>query len=187
MSKPLVRLTILLMSVLLFTACASRQLLSDRTLTTTTARLTATIQTDTDESGTLSANLKFCRDRLIRISFLMPVLRSEAARLEFTPDSILYIDRTTRRYAHLSYRELAAQRTTLPMIDTRLSYRRMQAYVLRLLDGHADADAPLLLPPLRLRMQLTDINVSDDVIEPTPLPRRYTPATIAQLLQLPEP
>lgn len=50
------------------------------------------------EKQTLNGSLKISRDRLIRISLQVPIIRTEAARIEITPDRVLVIDRINRRY-----------------------------------------------------------------------------------------
>ncbi len=42
----------------------------------------------------------------VQISFLMPILRSEVARMEVTPDEILLVDRMGKRYAQATRKEL---------------------------------------------------------------------------------
>lgn len=54
----------------------------------------------------LSGYLKMQRDELIQISLLVPILRSEAVRIEISPDRVLVIDRLNKRYADASIDEL---------------------------------------------------------------------------------
>jgi hypothetical protein len=55
---------------------------------------------------TLNGTLKMQRDRLIRISLLIPIIRTEAARIEISPEHILVIDRMNRRYVSAPVSEL---------------------------------------------------------------------------------
>lgn len=55
---------------------------------------------------TLSGTLKMQRDVQIQISLLLPIIRTEAARVEISPDRILVIDRMNRRYAAVPVEEL---------------------------------------------------------------------------------
>lgn len=55
---------------------------------------------------TVNGTLKMQRDQLIQISLLIPIIRTEAARIEISPDHILVIDRMNRRYASVPVAEL---------------------------------------------------------------------------------
>ena len=45
-------------------------------------------------------------NRAIQVSFLMPILRSEIARLEITPNDVLVVDRMGKRYVQATRKEL---------------------------------------------------------------------------------
>lgn len=55
---------------------------------------------------TINGTLRMQRDELIQISLLLPLIRTEAARIEITPGHILVIDRMNRRYASVTTGEL---------------------------------------------------------------------------------
>ena len=55
---------------------------------------------------TLSGTLNMRRDRLIRISLLLPIIRTEAARIEVSPETILVIYRMNKRYVSAPVSEL---------------------------------------------------------------------------------
>lgn len=55
---------------------------------------------------TLSGTLKMQRDELIQISLLMPIIRTEVARIEISPKHILVIDRMNKRYVSVPVEEL---------------------------------------------------------------------------------
>jgi len=55
---------------------------------------------------TLNGTLKMQRDELIQISLLLPIIRTEAARIEISPENILVIDRMNKRYASVPVAEL---------------------------------------------------------------------------------
>lgn len=60
------------------------------------------------KQSVLSVNgtLKLKRDERLQLSFLMPVLRTEVARIEVTPDDILLVDRMGKRYVRVTRQEL---------------------------------------------------------------------------------
>lgn len=55
---------------------------------------------------TLNGTLKMQRDELIQISLLLPIIRTEAARIEIAPQYILVIDRMNKQYASIPVAEL---------------------------------------------------------------------------------
>lgn len=71
------------------------------------SRLKLTMPTNKGEFS-LNGYLKMQRNELIQISLLVPILRSEAVRVEISPEKILVIDRMNKRYADVPVEELYA-------------------------------------------------------------------------------
>ncbi|MCI1648924.1 MAG: DUF4292 domain-containing protein [Bacteroides sp.] len=59
-----------------------------------------------DAMITISGTMKLIRNERVQLSFLMPVFRTEVARLDVTPDDVLVVDRMGKRYVHTSREEL---------------------------------------------------------------------------------
>lgn len=57
---------------------------------------------------TVNGTLKIQKDQMIQISLLVPIIRSEAARIEITPKRVLVIDRIHKRYADVAVAELSS-------------------------------------------------------------------------------
>ena len=57
-------------------------------------------------SITVNGTMKLVSGERMQLSFLMPIIRSEIARLEITPDDVLVIDRMGKRYVQASRKEL---------------------------------------------------------------------------------
>ena len=55
---------------------------------------------------TVPTKLSMRKNECIRIQLLMPILRSELARIEFTPDYVLLLDRYHKEYIQASYSEV---------------------------------------------------------------------------------
>lgn len=55
---------------------------------------------------TLHGYLKMQRDELVQLSLQVPILRTEAVRIEFSSDRVLVIDRINKRYADASMEQL---------------------------------------------------------------------------------
>lgn len=59
-----------------------------------------------DGAITVSGTMKLVSGQRMQLSFLLPILHSEVARLEITPDYVMAIDRMGRRYVHATRQEL---------------------------------------------------------------------------------
>ena len=135
--KKILRYAPIAMAMLLMASCASKKTITDGTKlpslphaqtekstekqslqfvqriadnNATTANILAsgdfTLKTGSKEI-TVPAKLSMRKDECIRIQLLMPILRSELARIEFTPDYVLLIDRYHKEYIKASYSEVS--------------------------------------------------------------------------------
>ena len=68
--------------------------------------LTFTVNTDSREIS-VPGILRMRKDEVIRLQLLIPLLRSEAGRIEFTPSYVLFIDRIHKQYVKATYEEVA--------------------------------------------------------------------------------
>ena len=55
---------------------------------------------------TVNGTMKLKNGERMQLSFLMPILRSEVARIDITPDEVILVDRMGKRYVQASRREL---------------------------------------------------------------------------------
>lgn len=74
-----------------------------------------------DKDISLSGSLKMRKDVVIRLSVFIPILGTEAARLEFTPSYVLVVDRIHREYYKADYTKLDFLR------DNGLNFYSLQA------------------------------------------------------------
>ena len=70
------------------------------------SRLQLTIPSGANGSITTGGTMKMKGGERVQLSILMPILRTEIARLEITPDEILLVDRMNKRYVRASRSEL---------------------------------------------------------------------------------
>ena len=70
------------------------------------SKLQLTIPSGSDGSITTGGTMKMKGGERVQLSILMPILRTEIARLEITPDEVLLIDRMNKRYVRASRKEL---------------------------------------------------------------------------------
>ncbi len=61
------------------------------------------------------------RDEIIRLQMLIPIIRSEIARIDFTPDYVLLVDRYHKEYIKASYKEVSF------LADNGISFYSLQA------------------------------------------------------------
>lgn len=73
---------------------------------------------------TVSGTFKMQRDELIQISLLVPIIRTEAARIEISPERVLVIDRIHKRYISApvsALREIFHTEIDFPMLQSLFS------------------------------------------------------------------
>ena len=116
---------------------------------------------------TVNGTMKLVRGECLQLSFQVPLVRAEVARMELTPDTLLLVDRMDKRYARLSVEEqrrLFGKSTDFHSVEAllvRASATRGKAYVevsdlgIPMLDkGNVElsdfTDGPLRMSPTRL-------------------------------------
>lgn len=70
---------------------------------------------------TVPGTLRMRKDEVIRLQLLVPILRSEVGRIEFTKDYVLFIDRIHKQYVKASYNDVAFLR------DNGINFYSLQA------------------------------------------------------------
>lgn len=60
-----------------------------------------------DKTIKLPGQLRMRKDDVIRLQLLVPILRTEVGRVEFTPDGVLVVDRIHKQYVKASYDEVS--------------------------------------------------------------------------------
>lgn len=65
--------------------------------------------------------LSMRRDKVIRLQLLLPIIRTEIARLDFTPDYVLLVDRYHKEYVKASYKDVSF------LADNGISFYSLQA------------------------------------------------------------
>jgi hypothetical protein len=103
------RITYLLLLIVLLAGCKSSKHLLKPEAETTPHYLSSKLQlTMTGNKGSIAVNgtMKMKSGECVQVSLLMPILRTEVARMEATPDRILLVDRMNRRYVAATRTEL---------------------------------------------------------------------------------
>lgn len=65
--------------------------------------------------------LSMRRDEIIRLQLLLPIIRTEIARVDFTPDHVLLVDRYHKEYIRASYKDVSF------LADNGISFYSLQA------------------------------------------------------------
>lgn len=84
---------------------SSRKMISSGATDCLSSKVRLTIPHD-DAMITINGTMKLVRNERVRLSLLMPVFRTEVARLDVTPDDVLAVDRMGKRYVRTSRKEL---------------------------------------------------------------------------------
>lgn len=146
------------------------------------SRLQLTIPAGSNGSITTSGTMKMKSGERVQLSILMPIIRTEIARLEITPDEILLIDRMSKRYVRASRNEL---KEVLPK-DARFSKLEKLLLDASLPNGKAELSGKELgIPTLeKARLRLYDFSSKEFSMTPTEVSNRYTQVSLAELLNM---
>ena len=134
-----------------------------------------------DAVFTVNGTMKMKEGELVQMSLLMPLFRSEVARIEATPTYLLMVDRMNRRFVKGTQYDL---RDYLPAD----SYQRLE----QLIKDAAKPGGKTTLSGEEIgikqlaksRIELYDFSDTPFSIEPTTISSRYRQVTIEELLQL---
>lgn len=169
--------------VCLLGGCRSSRLIQPtaetlETLTYLSSKLQVTIPLD-GELHTLNGSLKMKTGERIQLSFLMPVLRNEVARIDLTPSTILILDRKNKQYVSTTWQDINKNSTD------EISYDKIEKMLLKAslpggensISGHrlgftSFADAQLLF---------YDFSIHEITLIPTTVSDRYTALTLDEL------
>lgn len=134
-----------------------------------------------DAVFTVNGTMKLLGGERIQISLLMPILRTEVARIDFTPDELLLVDRMGKRYCRVTREAFAFQ----------LPENADFAHLESLIRNVATQDEATLtgeqfgLKGLeRAKLLLTNFSDEEFSISSTELSDRYTEVTVDEILRL---
>lgn len=131
---------------------------------------------------TVNGTMKLVAGERMQLSFLMPIIRSEVARVEVTPDELLLVDRMGHRYMRANREEL---KNVLPKEATfdkleKLLKEAAQPGAKRSLSGSDLGLADLE----KAKITLSDFSTTPFSLTPTTLSDRYTQVSLQEILQL---
>ena len=105
------RFVYLLLVVVVLAGCkSSKRLATSETKAPVSSYLTSKLQLTipNKKGGSMSVGgtMKMKTHERVQVSLLMPILRTEVARIEITPDEVLLVDRMNRRFVRATKEEL---------------------------------------------------------------------------------
>ena len=135
-----------------------------------------------NKGGTVTVNgtMKLVSGERMQLSFLMPILRSEIARLEITPNDVLVVDRMGKRYVQATRKEL---KDILPR-KADFAYLEKILFDAAKPGGKATLTGKELgIPSLEKgKIVLTDFSNKEISLTPTQVSSRYTKVEWTELL-----
>lgn len=177
-------LLLLLMSLLLLAGCkSSRQAVGgvDESTGCLAAKVELTVPTK-EATLTVNGTMKLRQGERMQLSFLMPILRTEVARIDVTPDEVMLVDRMGKRYVQASRGELKQylpRKATFDRLE-KLLYQAARPGGKRSLTG-----PELGIPSLeKAKIELYDFTTSPFQLSPTTVGSRYRQVPLEELLEM---
>lgn len=131
---------------------------------------------------TVNGTMRLVSNERMQLSFQMPILRTEVARMDVTPEEILLVDRMGKRYVRATRSELK------DVLPRKADFARLEKLLFdaakpggkRSLSGKE-----LGIPSLEKgRIELSDFSDTPFSLTPTELSARYTQVELHELLEL---
>ncbi len=135
-----------------------------------------------DAVFTVGGTMKLKRKEMIQFSLLMPILRTEVARVQVTPDELLIVDRMNRRFVRAGDSELRYA------VVSGFTYDKLEKLLRRMArDGKSKSitGEDLGLAKLKkAKVEFYDFSTDPVSISPIELSSRYKQVTLEEMLQL---
>lgn len=174
----------LVLIIAVFTSCKStKHLLTEKSAPSyLSSKVQLTISGKEGGEITVGGSMKLKSKERIQLSILMPVLRTEVARIEVTPDEILIIDRMNKRYVRSQKEEL---KDILPK-NAQFSHLEKILFEASLPNGKSELTAKELGIPgfQKSKVRLYDFSTQEFTMIPTEVSGRYTQVPVQVLITM---
>ncbi|WP_276869084.1 DUF4292 domain-containing protein [Bacteroides heparinolyticus] len=131
---------------------------------------------------TVNGTMKLKEGERMQLSFLMPILRTEVARMEVTPDDILLVDRMGKRYVQATRKELKR------ILPKKADFARLEKllYAASKPDGKKTLTGKELgIPSLaKGKLVFSDFSNKGFTMSPTQLSQKYREVAWEELLEM---
>ena len=180
--KKSIQILVVIVAVILLASCKSTKQVAKTDANTyqyLSSRVELTIPHG-EAIFTVNGTMKMKEGELVQMSFLMPIFRSEVARIEATPNYLLMVDRMNRRYVKATPYDL---RDYLQPD----SYQQLEKLLKRA--SQPNGKATLTGEELGIRqlakakIELYNFSTEPIEVEPTEVSSRYRQVTMEELLQ----
>lgn len=133
-------------------------------------------------NGTMKLKVVPFEEERVQISFQMPILRTEVARMEVTPDEILLVDRMGKRYVRATRKELKG---VLPR-KADFAHLKKLLYAASKPNGRKVLTGKELgIPSLEKgKIELSNFSDKPFALPPTQLSQRYKEVELEEILEM---
>lgn len=133
-------------------------------------------------SLTVGGNMKMKSHERVQISLLMPILRTEVARIEITPDEVLLVDRMNKRFVRATKEELKE------ILPKNAQFSSLEKILMNasLPGGKTELTGKELgIPSLeKAKVELYEFSTKEFTITPAELNARYTQVSLEELMKM---
>lgn len=182
------RIVYLLLVVVVLVGCkSSKRLTTSETKVPAvssylTSRLQLTIPNKKGGSMSVGGTMKMKTHERVQISLLMPILRTELARVEVTPDEVLLVDRMNRRFVRATREELKG------MLPKNAEFSRLEKILMdaSLPGGKTELTGKDIgIPSLeKAKVQLYEFSTKEFSMTPTELTSKYRQVPLEELVKM---
>lgn len=185
------RIVYLMLLIVVLAGCKSSKRLSTSETTTAAkapasgylaSKLQLTIPAKGGGSMTVGGTLKMKTRERVQISLLMPILRTEMARMEVTPDEVLLVDRMNKRFVRASRDELKH------VLSKNVEFSRLEKILTSasLPGGKSELSGKDLgIPALeKAKVQLYEFSTREFSMTPTELTAKYKQVPLEDLVKM---
>jgi hypothetical protein len=160
---------------------------TDRAAATDARYLSAKVKLSLPRKGgetTVSGTLRMLAGEQIQLSFLVPMVRNEAVRIEMTPQYVLVIDRMDRVYVRVAPQTINRELRGRGIYDYRKVEQLLRQAALKKRKTTLSARDLGLLIPEEGRITLSGFSRKQFTPRPVQLSARYTQVTWKELLNM---
>ena len=135
-----------------------------------------------DAVFTVNGTMKLISGELMQLSFQLPIIRTEVARLEVTPETILLIDRMGKRYVQAARKEL---KDVLPKKADFAHLEKMLFDAAKPNGKKTLSGKELGIPSLEKgKIELSDFSENKFSLAPTQVASKYTRVELGEILEM---
>ncbi|WP_175630786.1 DUF4292 domain-containing protein [Bacteroides acidifaciens] len=181
------RFVYLLLVVVILAGCkSSKRLATSETKAPVSSylasKLQLTIPNKKGGSMSVGGTMKMKTHERVQVSLLMPILRTEVARIEITPDEVLLVDRMNRRFVRATKEELKG------MLPKNAEFSRLEKILMdaSLPGGKTELTGKDIgIPSLeKAKVQLYEFSTKEFSMTPTELTAKYNQVPLEVLVKM---